>query len=417
MPCPLNRRLTRDLESSRPALSPWISGRDVQPAASQANVDRIRAWLTTCIRDHSHCRHTISGSVVDDRTAAQPLPSRLIEVTPTPRLRDTAGQTGQYFALSYCWGDPGGNTMTKRATLPAFRKQLPLDRLSRTVREAIELVRRLGFRYLWVDALCIVQDDKDEWDRESRRMASVYENALATVVALGADHAGEGLFLSGNEPPPASPLRTAVLPCVPSKGGVVGYVSLRVWPPEEQLRVKNDHFRSRWASRGWVFQERVLSRRMVYFGRWQVSGTCSQEVWYEDGIRYGLSGSVLNRYHLQYFFRNLRIGSSLSRFLPRQWKAWKILSARHENLPPQALWQRVLRDYNTCELSVPSDKLMAVEGLATAFASVTGMTYFAGIWLEEPWVGLAWKTNRLRSKMVPDRGKKSLSSGASGTEG
>ena len=313
-------------------------------------------------------------------------------------MTDIAGQ----------WGDHDGNAITKLATLPAFRDQLPLDRLSRTVREAIELVRRLGFRYLWVDALCIVQDDKDDWDRESRRMTSVYENALATVVALGADHAGEGLFLSGNEPPPTSPLRTAVLPCVRSKGRVVGYVSLQVFPPEEQGLAEDDHFRSRWASRGWVLQERVLSRRMVYFGRWQVSGTCGQEVWYEDGIRYALSNStVLNKYHLQDFFRDLRTTSRLSRFLPRQWKAWDILSFRTHTLPPETLWERVLSDYNTCELSVPSDKLIAIEGLATAFANVSGMTYFAGIWLEEAWAGLAWKTNRLLSKMVPDRGENS----------
>ncbi len=74
----------------------------MQPAASQANVDRIRAWLTTCVRDHSNCRLTLSGSIIDDRTATQPLPTRLIEVTPIPRLRETAGQTGQYLALSYC---------------------------------------------------------------------------------------------------------------------------------------------------------------------------------------------------------------------------------------------------------------------------------------------------------------------------
>ena len=249
-------------------------------------------------------------------------------------------------------------------------------------------------------------------------MTSVYENALATVVALGADHAGEGLFLSGNEPPPASPLRTAVLPCVPSKGGVVGHISLRVFPPEEQRRAHDDHYGSRWASRGWVLQERVLSRRMVYFGRWQVSGTCSQEVWYEDGIQYKREGTTaLNKYHLQYYFRDLRISSSLSRFLPRQWEAWKILAHRTHILRPQDLWQKVLFEYNSCELSVPSDKLMAIEGLATAFAGISGMTYFAGIWLEAAWAGLAWKTNRLLSKMVPDRGKKSPSSGSSGKEG
>ncbi len=381
-------------------------------------MDRIRAWLTTCVRDHLYCRRTLSGSVIDDRTATQPLPSRLIEVTPTPRLCNTAGQTGQYIALSYCWGDPDGNAITQRATLATFSEQLPLDRLSRTIREAIELVRRLGFRYLWVDALCIVQDDKDDWDRESRRMTSVYENALATVVALGADHAGEGLFLSGNEPPLASPLRTAVLPFVRSKGRVVGYVSLRVFPPEEEGGARNDHFHSRWASRGWVLQERVLSRRMVYFGRWQVYGTCTQDLWYEDGIRYELSDDVvLNKHHLQNFFRAQRVSSSLSRFVPRRWNAWDILSFRTHTLPPQTLWERVLSDYNNCELSVPSDKLMAIEGLATAFASVSGMTYFAGIWLEMAWVGLAWKTNRLVSKMDPDRGEKSLNSGAKQKEG
>jgi len=134
----------------------------------------IQGWISNCVCGHFRCQTTISGRVLDDKRKKQPLPTRLIEVAPKPRLRGTAGQQGEYLALSYCWGTSmqGGESqgaITTRETLEDFHEALPLDQLSVTVRDAILLVQRLGFRYLWVDALCIVQGDEADWERSQSR--------------------------------------------------------------------------------------------------------------------------------------------------------------------------------------------------------------------------------------------------------
>ncbi|KAK3896521.1 hypothetical protein C8A05DRAFT_39940 [Staphylotrichum tortipilum] len=192
---------------------------------------------------------------------------------------------------------------------------------------------------------------------------------------------------------------TATLPCVKGKRGeVVGYVKVRVWRDEEGERVVEDHHASRWVKRGWVLQERVLSRRMVYFGRWQVYGACAEGMWNEDGTPDLLDNEmVMNGQLVQGFIRDMKLATPLQRF------AFGLGSVVERRLMPQYLWQLLISDYSRCELTVPGDKLIAVEGLATAFAQLTGMTYFVGIWLELAWAGLAWKTDRLNSKMVPGR--------------
>lgn len=74
-------------------------------------------------------------------------------------------------------------------------------------------------------------------ERESRKMAQIFENALCTIVALGADHAGEGLFLSGNDSPPPKASREAIIPCRSENRTILGYASVTAWtPPEEEDR-------------------------------------------------------------------------------------------------------------------------------------------------------------------------------------
>lgn len=234
----------------------------------------------------------LGGRTLKDNKKPQRLPTRLIEVTPKVRLRKTAGQRGQYLALSYCWGtgtqgSQAPNTVTTQANIDGFYDDVPLDALAPTVRDAILLVQRLGFRYLWVDALCIIQGDAADWERESRQMAQIFENAICTIVALGADLAGEGLFLSGNDSPPPEAKREAIIPCRANNRTILGYASVTVWtPPDEEARSSSvrDFSGARWSRRAWVLQERMLSRRMLYFGRGQIYWTCVERMIHEDGI-------------------------------------------------------------------------------------------------------------------------------------
>jgi hypothetical protein len=124
------------------------------------------------------------------------LPSRIIDVgndTQAPRLVETEKALGQYLTLSYCWGGVR-NGMTLRSNLRGRLSAMTLDSLPQTHRDAIDLTRRLGFQYLWIDALCIVQDDFDEWAAEASRMWQVYRDSTLTISVDSADNAASGIY-------------------------------------------------------------------------------------------------------------------------------------------------------------------------------------------------------------------------------
>lgn len=139
------------------------------------------------------------------------LPSRLIDVgKPTPdtdtdtnskpvhiidstSLPSTPSNPPLYIALSYRWGE--GNTLkTTKSTLVERKTSIPLATIPKTILDAITVTRRLGIRYLWVDSLCIIQDDVDDWTKEAARMGDVYMNAVCTIAAHAADHADYGFL-------------------------------------------------------------------------------------------------------------------------------------------------------------------------------------------------------------------------------
>ncbi len=104
------------------------------------------------------------------------------------------GERREYLCLSHCWGTDGKPLETKRDTLGEFQRGIQWERLTKTFQEAIIFTRKLGIRFLWIDSLCIVQDDKDDWARESGMMADIYENATLTLAAASSIDSYGGLF-------------------------------------------------------------------------------------------------------------------------------------------------------------------------------------------------------------------------------
>jgi hypothetical protein len=122
------------------------------------------------------------------------LPTRILDITnERPRLFLSNGQVGTYAALSYCWGTKGNLTTTKD-TLDPFTTEIPAVKIPATLKDAIQIAKSLGYQYLWIDALCIIQDDELDWQRESGRMAQVYGNADLVIAASSAKDSPEGFL-------------------------------------------------------------------------------------------------------------------------------------------------------------------------------------------------------------------------------
>jgi hypothetical protein len=132
------------------------------------------------------------------------LPTRLIDVTPTnPTLHITRhGEPGHYAALSHCWGGPQQG-QTTRATLKAWTGGIPISDLPQTILDAVIVTRKLGLHFLWVDSLCIIQDDPEDQGMEISRMSQIYRQAYVTIVAASATNCNEG-FLHVRSPSSAS---------------------------------------------------------------------------------------------------------------------------------------------------------------------------------------------------------------------
>ncbi|KAF2178693.1 HET-domain-containing protein, partial [Zopfia rhizophila CBS 207.26] len=151
-----------------------------KPSAEvKRSADQIVTWLKTCIQTHTYssCFSTLS--------AAQPrrlihLPSnsavaRLIDIPNCP--------APHYVALSYCWGLVSDNLQTTAQKLQVMKEGITDRKLPLTLKHVFDLTRALGVEYLWIDALCIIQDDKEDWATESQKMGPIYSDAYLTLSA------------------------------------------------------------------------------------------------------------------------------------------------------------------------------------------------------------------------------------------
>ncbi|KAK1573942.1 heterokaryon incompatibility protein [Colletotrichum navitas] len=175
-----------------------------------------------------------------------------------------------YVALSYVWGaDPGAyTTRTENVMLHRTHGGLEevLQKLPRAIRDAIDLARRLGFRYIWVDRLCIVQNSARSWKLNAYNMDLIYGNAALTICAADGD-ATRGLCA----------MRPATRNTQQVKGLVGPRLELMVTrPPEMYIRA------SEWNERAWTFQERLLSRRCLIFTNGRVYFQCRSTGMSED---------------------------------------------------------------------------------------------------------------------------------------
>jgi hypothetical protein len=180
-------------------------------------IDVARRWLRTCLGSHEACwnrhmkardSHPHAGSKeLPTVYSSHTLPTRLISInSQLDEIRSihlvscqnaatVYGDRGSwdYLTLSHCWG--GADIVKlKKANLIQFHKNIPLEWLPRTFLDAIRITSLLGYQYLWIDSLCIIQDNVEDWRSVSAMMGSIYKNAILTIAALGAYDSHGGCF-------------------------------------------------------------------------------------------------------------------------------------------------------------------------------------------------------------------------------
>ncbi|RFN53401.1 hypothetical protein FIE12Z_2226 [Fusarium flagelliforme] len=277
--------------------------------------------------------------------------------------------------LIYCWGI-SPQFITTKATLEDRKSKIAITDLPKTHQDAIILTRYLGVRYLWIDSICICQDDYEDWEREAARMLYVYANAYLTVIASKAEDSSVGLFSK-------LPFRE-YLEFEYSSSGIDGHVLAHSAPLEEcestlYISLPDEPV----SQRGWAFQERVLSHRSLIYTKDQMAFECAKGFRTEDGW------ISEERYHTI-------TQTGISREMKVEWSNTDRIMYRDEREMLLGSWYSLISLYGTRKLTKASDKLPAMSGLASIWSKLLDDDYVAGHWRSSLVYQLPWNPRDCR---------------------
>jgi hypothetical protein len=194
----------------------------------------------------------------------------------TARLFEPINQRSPYLALSHCWGTHQ-NCITTQDNLPSRKADIPWVAIPQTFREVMQLAVKLGFRYIWIDSLCIVQDDAEDWEIQSSLMSEIYQHAVLTLAATSSTGDNVGCYTRNKHQIPDLEI---TLP------DDIGACNIAVRKPLNHFDTQNakgllDRFPL--LTRGWAFQERLLSSRVLHICESELVWECREKTSCECG--------------------------------------------------------------------------------------------------------------------------------------
>ncbi|KAK4450354.1 heterokaryon incompatibility protein-domain-containing protein [Podospora aff. communis PSN243] len=334
-------------------------------------------WLDVCRKTHDQCQ-PLSG----DSTF---FPARVIEVSSNAnanahlkwRMTTRNGTVpGPYLTLSHCWGSPDHvQIRLTHETFSSFLQDRPVSELPKTFQDAMSITYSLGFRYLWIDSLCIIQGDTADWKDQSSVMGLIYKHAICNIAATWAKDSSEGCF-SHRDPALITPTTISLQ----ERSGhwdhdeaiatdyQIGYRSM-YWENVHSAPLNR---------RGWVLQERHLATRQLNFARDAVYWECKQLASSEHfpdriprPLRWvgGLNGGILTE-------------------KPR---------VDFTSVPQlRQAWNELVQAYSTTSFTYSTDRIVAVSGLVSELAGRLDDEYLAGLWRKDLHKQLCWIVNRYK---------------------
>lgn len=329
---------------------------------SEKSLEIVQGYISSCLSPNS-------GSHVHCPKSQENLaPLRLLEVCDGDKIRlvHSEGTRVRYAILSYCWGSSAAiqSSRTVESNLKSRMTGFAVTDLPRTLQDSVILIRKLGISHVWIDALCIVQGSS-EWDSESLRMMQYYENAYLTIVPLPCDSADQSFlgkrpwwvtrFIDWPGPHSAKPLK------------------LQFFFPS-YTHPENEINKSAWATRGWTFQEQLLSARCLFVASHGMMFRCRAGSVSEPG-KFNLDATTTDS------FLPIQIEGVLE---SSEWNTMSIVRNK---------WLLLMGKYAGRKLTHESDRLTAISGVASKFRRLFGEQniYNEGFWKDEFCHQLLWR--------------------------
>jgi len=329
-------------------------------------------------------------------------PRRLIDISDTKRLVTSLNVPDSgpkvYASLSYCWGSPGIARQQPKllsTNIDRLSDSIADSDISPVLSDAIRVCRALGIPYLWADSLCIIQDDRADWEEQSQQMAKIFEGAFLTICALASCSCMEGFlkkrpalrqfpYISpfGSELPGTFSLRPV---------HVVGGGPRLALSPSGQLYLPfyQDRNASEWDSRGWVWQERVMSPRKLFFGHSMLHLQQKSTLVSEDG------------HELHYFPEDDWYPDTVS--LPEMLSLSSSgnTSKKASKQAAYDMWHAIVHSISFLDWTDPRDLFPGLSGAAALLGEICDDDgYWAGHWAGDLKCNLIWNArpgNRMAS--------------------
>ncbi|KUJ21488.1 HET-domain-containing protein [Mollisia scopiformis] len=281
-------------------------------------------------------------------------------------------------ALSYCWGPIDGTSKllkTTHETLASRREKIAVDTMPQTFQDAIIIARTLGIQYLWIDSLCIIQDDSRDWQIESSKMAEIFSNAYLTLISASGSGCNDSFlsqYLAG--------LSCTIPVDLNPEMAIQGQFSIRLRRFPGSSDKMAEILTGKWISRGWTFQEERLARRVLMFGENKYFFDCRTFEQAQDTDKRGLrpnwaTAVASTKDEIKFRKENVQ--------LDNHWEHW----------------QTLCRHYAYRELTFPEDKLPAISGMASKMAMKVQSEYLAGLWKDNLMHDLFWETGAVTTKL------------------
>ncbi|KAH8591770.1 heterokaryon incompatibility protein-domain-containing protein, partial [Bisporella sp. PMI_857] len=317
-------------------------------------------WALTqyknCLATHSTCPNQTVAKLPARVLALGDLETGSLDLTANVRIHESIDEQNTYACLSHCWGVHLPIKLTKE-NLASFRNNIPWSALPKSFQDAIAFTRKLRIPYIWIDSLCILQDDEEDWREQSAQMAEIYENSVITLAASAAENGAAGCFLH------PSPTTQQVSPSVSNNPKIL--IKESPWHPDLDAKDAQDKEHIPLFSRGWAYQERILAPKVLHFGPQELFWECNNGASCECG-KLKASPKAAHQRALQ---------SSLN----------SVLSYR---------WRDIVSEYTSRELTYTSDKLPAIAGVAKQFMGRMEVpNYLAGLWGQSLVEDMMWRVD------------------------
>lgn len=325
-----------------------IAAHAVPPFCGRESINFLKEKLTMCLNRHGmQCARTASPSLLPRFLLSLGSSDSEIRVLDTKEFVKVDESAQQYVALSYCWGAISQLHHTTQNS-DKLRTNVPIQELSRLCQDVIQICRDIGLQYLWIDALCIVQDDSQFWASESSRMARIYDNATLVIAAIRA--ADPSCALIGME------AKNKLGRCVDVKlqdyTGSTSYLTVReVDSPNHPTSCSGPL-----STRAWAYQEKLMARRIIQFTDYELIWQCSSV----DSCECHLD-------------------------VPKIFDDRKAFHDWNHNL-----WYLWISEYSQRSLTYFNDRLPAISGTASLRKMQPTEKYLAGLWMSSIHADMLW---------------------------